>query len=471
MNPSAAPRAFVADASYVELKDHVIEATGLAFYLDKDADFVERVGRRLSALGLREFSAYLDLLRRGPAGEAELDELIAELTIGETYFFRHPEQFEALRQVVLPDIIERNRARRRIRVWSAGSSTGAEAYSVAILLAREFGARLAGWEISILGTDINRQFLAQAGEALFGDWALRQLPEELRGSCFSRSPRGWALAESYRKGVSFQYHNLVRHPFPSLVCNLAAFDLVLCRNVMIYFSSEVIASLVGRLRDSLVEEGWLLVGYAESNPQLFRNFRTFSVPGAIFFQRSDKPSAAGAFPDFEAKAALPPAPPVWSPPSLPELPTLLKAYEAAPEAGRAEAAADDPVARIIEEANRGRWEAAEKLCEGLLETDKMNPLVPYYYALVVEQKGRPQQAENLLRRSLYLKRGFILAHYHLGLLLNKRGDRGGAARSFRNSMRLLEETDPGRRFPEADGISAADLSELVSMQLAVLEAP
>src|SRR5438270_533851 len=143
------------DPDYLRLKGHVIAATGLAYYADKDADLGARLARRLQARGRPDCGSYLDLLTGGSEGEAELDALIADLTIGETFFFRHREVFDALRDIVLPDLIERNRASRQLRIWSAGCSTGAEPYSVSILLRRDLAARLEGWDVTLVGTDIN----------------------------------------------------------------------------------------------------------------------------------------------------------------------------------------------------------------------------------------------------------------------------------------------------------------------------
>jgi len=252
------PDLLVADVYYRNLKNYLIESTGLAYYLDKDSELAEKIAKRLEALNMSGCSAYLALLRDGQAGEAELDELVADLTIGETYFFRHEEQFDALRRTILPDIIRRNAPRRQIRIWSAGCATGAEAYSISILLRREFAGQLAGWDVSIVGTDINRRFLAQAREGHFGDWALRGTGEEIKSTCFLQSARSWRIRDEYREGIALQYHNLVKHPYPSLLHNLAAFDLILCRNVMIYFSHEVIQDCINRFWNSLVDGGWLL---------------------------------------------------------------------------------------------------------------------------------------------------------------------------------------------------------------------
>lgn len=452
------PDALVADLGYRSLKDYLIESTGLAYYLDKDLALAEKIHKRLGALKIPNCSDYLSLLRNGHAGEAELDELVTDLTIGETYFFRLEEQFEALRRTILPDIIRRNAARRQLRIWSAGCATGAEAYSISIMLRREFAGQLAGWDVSVLGTDINRKFLAQAREGRFGDWALRSTDDETKALCFLPSAGSWRVREEYRDGISFQYHNLVKHPYPSLLNNLAAFDLILCRNVMIYFSREVLGDSVGRFWNSLVDGGWLLVGHAETNLEFFRPFKTINFPGTVLFQRSgDSPGPA-------------PASPPWRPPSLPDLPLLLKRPSDIPSQPEArKTAAHDPlIDQIRDLADRAKWEAAAGVCRTLIDKDKLNPLGQFYHALVLEQMGHQKEAENALSRTIYLDRNFVLAHYHRGLLLQKGKDTVGAARSLRNVIELLRPLDPQAGLAEADGISAGDLAELAQMQLDIL---
>ena len=124
------------DPAYQSLKGHVIQATGLTYYIDKDDDLARRLQRRFSSLGLGDCGAYLELLKEPQRGRYELDQLIAEITIGETYFFRHQEHFDALRDTVPPDLLARNHGNRSLRIWCAGCADGTEAYSLAILLGR-----------------------------------------------------------------------------------------------------------------------------------------------------------------------------------------------------------------------------------------------------------------------------------------------------------------------------------------------
>ena len=203
----------VADPLYPRLKAHLVESTGLTYYTDKDVDLARRVGRRLSIVGAPNCASYLEILRDPLRGPSELDSLIEEVTIGETYFFRHREHFDALRDLVFPDLIARNRAHRRLRIWCAGCADGPEPYSLAILLKRDMGHLLTGWEVTILGTDINRRSLARASEGKFEAWALRSTPGDLKGNCFRSEGKLWGLAPEYKEWVSFQYHNWLSIPF------------------------------------------------------------------------------------------------------------------------------------------------------------------------------------------------------------------------------------------------------------------
>jgi chemotaxis protein methyltransferase CheR len=127
------------------------------------------------------------------------------------------------------------------------------------------------------------------------------------------------------------------------------------------------------------------------------------------------------------------------------------------------------LADIRREADAGHWPEAERHCRELLAQEGLNPLLHLYHALILEQRGVHAEAERALRRSIYLDRSFVLAHYYLALLLQRNRDPRGAQRSFRNVVRLLDGTDPARAYPEADGLTAAELAGLARMHLDVLE--
>ncbi len=471
-SPALRAPALMSDPGYRSLKQYLVESTGLAFYQDKDVDLAEKIAKRLSAIRQAGCVDYLNLLRAGPSGDIELDELINDLTIGETYFFRFEEHFQVLRETIVPGILRRNADRRQIRVWSAGCSFGAEPYSISLLLRREFGHLLTDWQVSIVGTDINRQSLARAREGLFGEWALRNMDPALKAASFERSGRGYRLRDPYREGVSFHYHNLVKHPYPSFSQDLESFDIILCRNVLIYFSRDVIGECVSKFWGALVEGGWLLAGHAEIDREIFRDFRAVSFPGAVMFERPAERGEAAppGPPDWQPQAFVPAFSPVFSPPSSPLL--LPASPPLADPAHRIERAPPPapaaPSARIRELADRAQWAEAAEICRTLIDKDRLDPIGHFYQALILEQTGRAEEADRALNRAIYLDRGFVLAHYHRGLLLLKRGDPEGAVRAFRNVLDLLRALAPETVLAESDGLSAAALGELTRLQLQML---
>jgi chemotaxis protein methyltransferase CheR len=438
----------VSDPFYPQLKQHLIEATGLAYYADKDEDLARRLRRRFSSLGLRDCASYMNVLRDSLRGPAEWDALIAEITICETHMFRHAEQFDALRDLVLPDLIARNGSRRRLRIWSAGCATGAETYSMAILLKRELAHLVAGWDVTILGTDINRQCLAQAREGRFDEWTFRATPQELKRDCFLKEGNFWKISPEYKEGVSFQYHNLVEHSFPSLVSNLSAFDLIACRNVMIYFGPELMQKMIGQFHDCLVPDGWLLVGPAEPNMTYFTSFRTVNAPGVTLYQKGGQEAAK------EVPFVYQDLPSVLPPPV-----TMQRA---------ASESAPPSLADVRQQADRGEWEKSAGSCEHLLKKDNLNPAAHFYHGLILEQMNRHAEAEQSLRRAIYLDRQFIMAHYHLGLFLQDRGDPRRAVRSFENVLELLDRHGEAGTVADGDGITAAELKQSARLHVDAL---
>jgi chemotaxis protein methyltransferase CheR len=266
--------------------------------------------------------------------------------------------------------------------------------------------------------------------------------------------------------VSFQYHNLVEHPYPSIVHGIAALDLILCRNVMIYFDWAAIAHILDRFHECLVDGGWLAVGHAESNTEVFRRYQTVNVPGATLYQKNGKgPSAIShvpsAPPDQIRWQATADVQQPWSPPVLPAI-----SDAPGPRVGQPRVTPQlSELALIRRLADEGGWSDAAQRCENLLEHDRLNPVAHFYRALIMEQTSRRADAEQSFRRALYLDRGFVLAHYHLALLLDRSGRRESAIQSLRNVETLLARMDTNAEIGDADGLTVDDLSGLVDMHL------
>jgi chemotaxis protein methyltransferase CheR len=477
MNP-VPPRqhALSADPEYPRLKDYFIANTGLAYYIDKDEQLAGYLAKRMEGLALPDCASYLRLLQSDEIDGSELDKLIAMVTIGETFFFRHHEAFDALRDVVIPDLIRRNQSVRKLRIWSAGCSIGAEPYSMAILLKREFGHLLSQWDVSIIATDINRDFLDRAREGKYEDWAFRSVPEEIKTACFTKSGNSWVIDPQYKEWISFQYHNLVKDPCPSLRNHVEAFDLILCRNVTIYFSQQAARNLVQELYFSLPANGWLLVGHAEPNVDVYRSFRAVNCPGVVLYQKASEEQAElartspGPFTFVPQPFSLPPAP--EAPPQRPPDFAISHAalWERKPEAARPPDSSPSPdLASIQQIADQGDLERAARCCETLLEREKLNPEAHFYYALILEQMGRRRETQESLRRAIYLDRSFVVAHYYLGLIQQRMAEPKQALRSFRNALSLLSGMDAGQSIPAAREFLVGELTQLTQMHIDALQ--
>lgn len=451
----------LADPYFPRLKALVIDVTGMAFYADKDADLALIVADRMDHCAIESGAAYLERLQGD--GE-EMDSLVAELTIGETYFFRHKEQFDALREIILPDILARNASSRRLRIWSAGCATGPEPYTLAILLKREFGAQMLGWHVSILGTDINQKFLARARDGRYDQWAFRATPESIRHDCFIPIGKQWQIKPEYKAMVSFQYHNLTRNRFSSITDNIAGFDIIICRNVVIYFSRETVEALVPCFRECLTDGGWLVMGHAEPNMELFRSFRTVNCPGAVLYQRVD-----GYVPEAQPPSLRPPprppgpaarpAKPSPKPPARP--PT-------APVKTAPVMAASHPLSEVRSLADQGKWDDSLRACDAVLSGDALNWRPHYLRALILDQMGDKEACEAALRRAIYLDRRAVLPHYHLGLFLQRADETEAARRSFRNVLALLEHQPDEALVDEGEDLNAGQLRETVGMHMKLI---
>jgi len=461
------------DPGFPALKDRVIARTGHNYYEDKDDLLYDRLRKRMRDCGVTGCAAYLSLLD-GAAGREEWAALEAEITIGETFFFRYAEQFAALRRTILPELIEARREIRRLRIWSAGCSTGAEPYSLAILVHDLLGDALADWSVTILGTDLSAGALAVAREGEFGPWALRTLDTEERARWFRRTPArpglphgGYALRPAFRRMVRFERQNLLtlidgsdRMP--------GDFDLILCRNVLIYFSADHVTRIVRALGERLNPQGWLLIGHAEPNPTFGQWLQPVALPGTVAYRPIDTPASqpapvlVPALPDMAPILFAPPPEPVAA--AAPALPVPTPRPTA--PAIEHPLSPGDLLAEIRVLADAGETARAWRRLHEEIDGYATDPPLRYYEGLLALDLGREREAERALRGALFLDRAFVMAHFQLGLLLARVGRRGEAARALDNALRLAQGLPPETILPEGDGVSAARLAESARRALA-----
>ncbi len=267
------------DRDFQRVRRIINEVAGISLADGKRELVYSRLSRRLRQRGLRRFEDYCDLLETQD-DTAELGEFVNALTTNLTSFFREPHHFEFLARELLPALIrERGFGTRRLRVWSAGCSTGEEPYSIAMVLRETLPAT--GWDVKILATDLDSNVLATAGQGIYELGRVKDLPEARLRRWFQKgrgAQAGWVrVAPALRELITFRRLNLM-DDWPMR----GAFDIVFCRNVVIYFDKPTQRVLFERFADQLVEQGHLFVGHSES---LFKVTERFAPLGKTIYQR------------------------------------------------------------------------------------------------------------------------------------------------------------------------------------------
>lgn len=263
------------------LRDLFSRACG--FMLREDLKFIaeRRLAARLEVLGLRDFTAYARYLRFDARGAEELETAIDLLVPHETYFFREPVQLRAFEDELAPRLAERNARRRSLMIWSAGCSTGEEPYTLSMLV--DGIPAFAGWDIDVLGTDLSRKALTAARKAEYGAMALRATTPEQQTRFFEKLDGGRVrLLEPYRERVRFGQLNLLDE---SAVTVLPRFDVIFCRNVLIYFDQATRRRVVELFYERLVDGGYLLLGHSENLLQLSTRFELVQLEGDLVYRR------------------------------------------------------------------------------------------------------------------------------------------------------------------------------------------
>jgi chemotaxis protein methyltransferase CheR len=270
-----------APAGVERLRAVAAKSLGLRFDEGKSVFLSEVLQRRLDRTGLA-LDDYLLRLEGGGSAPDELRALAQELTVTETYFFRGVEQLRALVEVALP---ARARARARpgqtLRVLSAGCASGEEPYSLAMLLHGR--PEPCPWNLVLQAIDVNTAMLKRAIQARYSAWALRETPPDIQARCFRADGREFVLDERFRRLVTFGERNLVQDD-PAFWLP-EAFDVVFCRNVLMYFSADVAAAVVARLTHSLARGGFLFLGYAETLRGLSQEFHLMHTHETFYYQR------------------------------------------------------------------------------------------------------------------------------------------------------------------------------------------
>ncbi|WP_159992978.1 protein-glutamate O-methyltransferase CheR [Roseomonas sp. 18066] len=261
------------------LCDLIYRRTGIAYGEPKRAYVERRLAERMTATGQGGFAGYMALLR---TSAAEVEQLINSLTVNETYFYREEHQLGCLVHDLLPEIVRRRGAGDLVRIWSMPCSTGEEAYSIALWLLENWPL-VDAYHVEIIGSDIDSRALADALRADYGERALARLPPSVLTDYFEPARGGTRrLIRDLRESVSFTQANLIEAESMAMQ---GRFDVIFCRNVLIYFDEASRRQAAGRLWDALNPGGFLCLGHSESMARISDRFAMRRFAEAVIYQR------------------------------------------------------------------------------------------------------------------------------------------------------------------------------------------
>jgi chemotaxis protein methyltransferase CheR len=489
------------DGEVRQFRDLVVQRLGVTFDDAKLGMLADVLRDRLKARDCKT-DAYLAGLEAG-ALVGEVGALAQELTVPETYFFRNNDQFQALRRHLLPERLAARPPHEPVRILSAGCASGEEAYSIAILV-QEAMADVSR-RVSIHAIDVNPSMLRKAKSARFSDWAFRETSPDMRRRWFSQEGKDFVLNEVARRAVEFSERNLIDDD-PEL-WRPRSYDIVFCRNVLMYFSPETARTVVSRIANALAPGGYLFLGHAETLRGVSQDFHLRHTHDTFYYQRQDTverprpaarrsntpvmtPTNGGVEPDAWIAAiggsaqrvellarTLPPAArnPMTGPrrdfgPALDllsrerfaEAIDLLETY---PREAR-----EDPDVILLHASllvHSGQFDRAEKASRQLLEIDEMSAGAHHVLALCREGVGDLPGAAEQDRMAIHLDPSFAMPRLHLGLLARRIRDVETARRELDLALVLLRREEPARLLLFGGGFTREALLALCRAELQV----
>ena len=501
----------ISDTLISRLSRFVNSRTGLYFPPSKWRDLRRNIQAAAPDLGFTDTEQCIQWVLSARLTQEQVDIIVGHLTIGETFFFRDRKVFDTLRdQVLAPMARSRNGSEKRLRFWSAACSTGEEPYSIAILV-NEMGALFRGWKVTIMATDINARFIEKAERGVYSQWSFRDMPECLITRYFSKTEKNrFEISPSIKKMVTFSQLNLIEERCLSGPYQDDGVDVIFCRNMLMYLSSDMRTRVIHRLTDALAEDGWLIVSPSETSIVEAPGLHPVRFPGAVFHRKGARETekgnaSAAAFPRSRGRGknhSEPAAVPLSSRTTKPLTPKKISIAHPLPvtrEKGGEKATdrygealtlykkgsyqeAVDTLNRLFSDneapddsprmakpivlmarsfANLGRLEEARIWCEKAVSADKLNPDYHSLLAAIYQELGLTEEPIASLKRAIYLDPGRIMAYFSLGHLLRQQEKLAEANKSFRNALDLLSSMTPGERLPHSDGLTVERLREAI----------
>ena len=430
-------------------------ATGLGWtFADSDVPHLSReLHRRSQERGLGH-GAYLTRLAAGGWPE-ELSVIAERLAITETYFFRHGEQFRALSELALPERVAAGGARRVLRMLSVGCSSGEEAYTLAIVARQALPDQ--SWTVSVLGLDANPAMLRKAAAGCYPAWSLRETPDAVRQTCFHPRDGLYEVDAGIRAAVAFRQHNITEDE-PAL-WHGGQYDVIFCRNLLMYLTPEAAAALVRRMTHALAPGGYLFLGHTDSLGSRPAGLEPLASHSTFYYRRPPvRPSDPVPRLDPVARPALLPSAPAGEHSRILSLVREERFAEALREIEKIEKMRPaDRLTHGVLLAQAGRLDEAEALAAGLVDTG-LYADAHHLLGVCLEAGGSVDGAIGQFRLAAYLDPAFAMPRLRLGLLARRRGDDRNAAAELDRALHLLRDEPDERIVLFGGGFGRASLT-------------
>lgn len=432
---------------------------GLMFNGHKVIKLHDSVLARMKARGIETLGSYYACVYKD---DAEFNELVTLLTVNETYFMREPEHIELIASTLVPAMLEGRSEGKPVRILSAGCSTGEEAYSVAMALMERYGAS-AAWPFDIAGMDIDNGVLRVAREGVYGNYAFRAIDSELKQRYFKQSPDGLgAISETLKAKVSFIQGNLMADSYPDILIGM---DIILYRNVSIYFDRDTQLAIFSKLAALLSDKGYLFTSATETLAHSTGPLNITQIDGLYVFHK--------CAPDLAGKPVMKPAAIKTAKPAVkhvPRKPAAIPAEQTGAKHGDAGICYDMAVAhagkkqyaeaiRQLDMAlaskpdltdammlkasvlcNLKRLDEARQVCRDIIAQDRWNLQCHLLLGLMAHLDGDDEDAMKRFREAIYIDSSCWLAHYHIADMHRLKGDAKAASREYDIVINLLENS-------------------------------
>ncbi len=488
----------MSDTDFILFQKLLLDHTGLYYEKRRKHQVVSGLVERMTHREIDSFGAYYHFLKHHPEAPHEIQDLIDELTIQETSFFRNKPQFDVLKSLVIPEIIQKQQTEgKSIRVWSAGCSTGQEIYSIAIFLS-ELLPEFKSWNISLLATDISRRALESVKRGIYHKKFMQSIPEHYRIKYFKERGNEVEISDQMRKMVKVERHNLAVDSFNH--SQMKYLDIIFCKNVTIYFNQETTQRIMNEYYRSLKEGGYLFLGHSETLWKISDLFQTLEFSDTFLYRKggglvlpSDRMSLS------EKPASDPAAQKSGNGHSLMSTQRIRKMSQGSPivleedrlafaqalelsQFKKYEAAisiliqfkSESPYfdqakvahARIL--SNQGKYEEAMSMLKTILEKDSLLEDAYYLMGILKNRTGDCEGALKMFQRTLYVNSGNILATFYLGEVYRQMNQIALARKTYQNTLKLLEHlpegpTDFSEKFPP-DLLSQTCLKKLKQLE-------